>query len=108
MKPNQKSGLKNIEVPRDFRDWNNIPKSKNIIWETVTDPEKIEEILIDRNSQHLGQAQGTLFTTPEVIKLIGHDGCSEGADAVLQGTACLLYTSPSPRDLQGSRMPSSA
>ena len=54
MKPNQKSGLKHIEVPRDFRDWNNIPKSKNITWETVTDPEKIEEILIDRNSQHFG------------------------------------------------------
>ena len=25
-----------------------------------------------------------------------------------QAKACLLYTSPSPRDLQGSRMPSSA
>ena len=25
-----------------------------------------------------------------------------------EGYACLLYTSPSPRDLQGSRMPSSA
>ena len=24
------------------------------------------------------------------------------------GTACLLYTSPSPRDISGSRMPSSA
>ena len=25
-----------------------------------------------------------------------------------QGNACLLYTSPSPRDISGSRMPSSA
>ena len=53
MKPNQKLGLKHIEVPRDFRDWNNIPKSKKIKWDTVTDPEKIEELLIDRNRQHL-------------------------------------------------------
>ena len=29
-------------------------------------------------------------------------------DMVLIGTACLLYTSPSPRDLSTSRMPSSA
>ena len=26
----------------------------------------------------------------------------------LQGMGCLLYTSPSPRDISGSRMPSSA
>ena len=35
-----------------------------------------------------------------------------GADAIRQamrgGGACLLYTSPSPRDQRGSRMPSSA
>ena len=28
--------------------------------------------------------------------------------AALQSTPCLLYTSPSPRDQRGSRMPSSA
>ena len=27
---------------------------------------------------------------------------------IVQGTACLLYTSPSPRDVEESRMPSSA
>ena len=87
IKLNQTSGLKHFEVPRDFRDWNNIPKSKKIKRDTITDPEKIEEILIDRNRQHLGQAQGTLFASPEVLKLVGHDGCSEGADSVLKGTA---------------------
>ena len=86
MKPNQKSDLKHIEVPRDFKNWNNISKSKKIRWDTVTDPEQIEEILIDRNRQHLGQAQGTLFTTPEVLKLIGYNGYSEGSDSVLKGT----------------------
>ena len=29
-------------------------------------------------------------------------------DAVSQHSSCLLYTSPSPRDISGSRMPSSA
>ena len=28
--------------------------------------------------------------------------------AITQGSHCLLYTSPSPRDISGSRMPSSA
>ena len=31
-----------------------------------------------------------------------------GADTVDRTTTCLLYTSPSPRDLSTSRMPSSA
>ena len=30
------------------------------------------------------------------------------AEAVIRGPSCLLYTSPSPRDRQKSRMPSSA
>ena len=38
--------------------------------------------------------------------------CSGGVDstvaAVIANQACLLYTSPSPRDLSTSRMPSSA
>ena len=32
----------------------------------------------------------------------------EAVEAVAHATACLLYTSPSPRDLSTSRMPSSA
>ena len=40
MESNQKSGLKHIEVPKDFKNWNNIPKSKKIQWEIVNNPEK--------------------------------------------------------------------
>ena len=32
----------------------------------------------------------------------------KSCDALLKGPVCLLYTSPSPRDISGSRMPSSA
>ena len=49
MKPNLKSRLKHIYVPKDFTYWNNIPKSKTIQWETITDPDKIEKILISKN-----------------------------------------------------------
>ena len=36
------------------------------------------------------------------------DGHSYAAQAMANGAACLLYTSPSPRDVEESRMPSSA
>ena len=34
--------------------------------------------------------------------------CDAGLTQLPPGTVCLLYTSPSPRDISGSRMPSSA
>ena len=42
---------------------------------------------------------------PSSVRLICEGGIASPADARL---ACLLYTSPSPRDLSTSRMPSSA
>ena len=36
------------------------------------------------------------------------DVAANGEDALWRPGACLLYTSPSPRDLSTSRMPSSA
>ena len=48
---------------------------------------------------------------PQLVKMIGPDpakfsGMSPRVDELIG--ACLLYTSPSPRDLSTSRMPSSA
>ena len=36
------------------------------------------------------------------------DGSTDGSLRIAQKYGCLLYTSPSPRDISGSRMPSSA
>ena len=69
MKPRLNSGLKHIEVLKNFIDWNNIPKFKTIQLGTIIDPEPIKEKLISRNMLYLGQAQGTLLSTPEVIQL---------------------------------------
>ena len=46
-------------------------------------------------------------TTPDVFDLIEEFSAISGL-TVGVGTACLLYTSPSPRDRTRSRMPSSA
>ena len=42
----------------------------------------------------------------EMVCLIGRNGV--GKTTLLKSLICLLYTSPSPRDLSTSRMPSSA
>ena len=48
--------------------------------------------------QVIGKSRGDIRrTVPETLELVG-----------LDGKGCLLYTSPSPRDRQKSRMPSSA
>ena len=47
-----------------------------------------------------------VFPEAEIIKIPIADGGEGTVDAMVR--ACLLYTSPSPRDQRGSRMPSSA
>ena len=42
----------------------------------------------------------------EIFCLLGHNGA--GKTTTMSMMTCLLYTSPSPRDRQKSRMPSSA
>ena len=45
----------------------------------------------------------------ELIRFICEQiGSIEGVDVKVSTNGCLLYTSPSPRDISGSRMPSSA
>ena len=44
----------------------------------------------------------------EQAKKLAHALLDSGSDGVVLSGTCLLYTSPSPRDLSTSRMPSSA
>ena len=47
----------------------------------------------------------------DTISVINYTGAAAATctlPAATQGTVCLLYTSPSPRDVEESRMPSSA
>ena len=46
---------------------------------------------------------------PMIVTGQVHGGLAQGiGQALVENTTCLLYTSPSPRDQRGSRMPSSA
>ena len=66
---------------------------------------------IDRILYDYGFAMGPF----QVLDLVGLDVLGRGSDEITywgemvkRGRLCLLYTSPSPRDQRGSRMPSSA
>ena len=52
----------------------------------------------------------SLFGTPALIKVLARRGYGQiiRDDGPVTHHTCLLYTSPSPRDRQKSRMPSSA
>jgi hypothetical protein len=60
-KPTRQGGLSHILIPAD----NN---SKNE-WQTVTQPERIQELLNYRNIHHFGMAQGTPFTQEPLTRL---------------------------------------
>ena len=71
---------------------------KDMMYATQTFPQKIPQNRIKRVKQFLknNDNQTAICAKPEVTAL------------TTQGIGCLLYTSPSPRDQRGSRMPSSA
>ena len=60
--------------------------------------DEIESLLADAVS---------VYTREELSSLLAHIPCSP-VNTISEALACLLYTSPSPRDLSTSRMPSSA
>ena len=49
-----------------------------------------------------------LFLQKKGFNVTIFDRDNPGSQAASYGNACLLYTSPSPRDVEESRMPSSA
>ncbi len=54
-------------------------------WETVTVPTRIEELLLQRNRHHFGQADGTPFTIPPLQTDIGYKADGFAADLILEG-----------------------
>ena len=63
----------------------------------------LSEVYPDIKSMIRGQAK--IVALREMLKLSRQGTVHSGDDALI---GCLLYTSPSPRDQRGSRMPSSA
>ena len=64
----------------------------HLLFDLKNDPNELKNILI---------AENEIFNTPYSLEVVNHKNKK-------QLYTCLLYTSPSPRDLSTSRMPSSA
>ena len=91
MKSNNTSTLKSVQIPAYPMHLNDI-QSKNIIdWKVLTYPEVIEDILLEQNKVHLGQAKEILFTKSEIVKCIGKNGCVKGTDDILNGRNTYQY-----------------
>ena len=65
---------------------------------------------VGQDADVLAVAQKAIPSMREGSILVDHTTASDGCAREVAGMceACLLYTSPSPRDQRGSRMPSSA
>ena len=67
-----------------------------------------EEGLETRILGELDEVQQLLKQNPDYLRLLSTPSIPKKERCGLLDEACLLYTSPSPRDRQKSRMPSSA
>lgn len=54
-------------------------------WRLEYDSEKMENILINRNREHLRQATGTPFTNEEMLRMFPFTAECEEAEKVLEG-----------------------
>ena len=66
-------------------------------------------VQVNSNSE-LKKIEGLIaqIDTSETVEVIGETPWQKQTGGDLKSYTCLLYTSPSPRDQRGSRMPSSA
>ena len=61
-----------------------------------------------RQLNEMNNAERPLLAREEMRRILKRSGMTSMEDSVAETKICLLYTSPSPRDRQKSRMPSSA
>ena len=68
----------------------------------------VRDVGRDYNNDGIKEAEKAGYWNRAVIIIGVADGIDRDGDGEADSSVCLLYTSPSPRDLSTSRMPSSA
>ena len=92
-----KSSIQTIDIPVDENiNWNDIKKNPNLQFKTIDDPEIMEQVIADRNSHHLNQAQGTPLTIEPLLFLIGTDSFTSFSQELLNGKADIASLQMSP------------
>ena len=93
----EKTNLKTIDIPTDTTvKWNDIKSSKNLQFKTIDNPILIDQLIADRNANHLNQADGTPFTVEPLLSLIGKDTFTTFLQALVDGTTDLSKLQLSP------------
>ncbi len=87
---NNNLGLSSIKIPRhvSITDTEKIKKLPDTTeeWETITVPEEIERMLLQRNQNHFSQAHGTPFTTDPLQATVGYKANGYSVDLILSGS----------------------
>ena len=60
-----------------------------MIFKTIDNPTLIKELVVDRNSHHLNQIQGSPFTVESLASLLETDSDTSFVEALLKGEANL-------------------
>ena len=92
----KKSSIQIIDIPVDENiNWNDI-KQPNLQFKTIDDPEIMEQVIVDRNSNHLNQAQCTQLTIELLLSLIGTYSFTSFSQELLIGKADIESLKMSP------------
>ena len=84
-KPRSEGGVSHLLIPKGLqpKDYPYDPETVTE-WESIHDPERIQDYLLARNRAHFSQADGTPFTTVP-LNSIGHAADTDIADSILNG-----------------------
>ena len=91
-------------------DGDNVTVSSQASGETISTAAGVTSTVDDAPVVFIANDDVTLDNAGTLVTINGSQTVQAGPDTVgaIINNACLLYTSPSPRDQRGSRMPSSA
>ena len=86
------SSIQTIDIRTDSSiPWNKIKGTENVVFKRIENPTLIEKLILDRNTHHLNQAQGSPFTVEPLQSLLGTDSDTPFAEELLNGDANLYY-----------------
>ena len=91
-----KASIQTIDIPVDENiNWNDI-KQLNLQFKTIDDPEIMEQVIVDRNSNNLNQARCTQLTIEPLLSLIGTDSFTSFSQELLNEKADIKSLKMSP------------
>jgi hypothetical protein len=77
--PRKSNGVSTLMIPDDNS------TSKNPTYKIIKNPKDIENLLLQRNVQHFGQAQGSAFTVGPLKNHFGYEGINDNSQNLIQG-----------------------